>query len=290
MKEERRKKVISIADTQPQSGISAWFYKHGNTLLTGVLIVAAVALLVRWRLNAAAVARQDILNQLNEARSMVDQLHSLDNQGSPADLIKTVQTIETDSNSKLSNILNTSDDNNVRAQAEVIRGDLYWQMANLPEFPGSASEPTLRLKNTADDYLAKAADAFNAVVNTPDYAKASVALNSARLGLAAIAENRNDWAGARKQLDAVKADPAASAEKLAAADIQLQFMLNNMQDRIYVAPPTGTAGATTEPAGGVLGPVRPTTGPMTSQPTTPVVSTPMSTTTMPILPASRPVH
>jgi hypothetical protein len=274
MKPERRKKVITIADAASPEGIAVpWYTKYGNTILTGILIAMSVALLVRWRLSAAATEKQRILGELNDARAQVDQLHTVDGAGSPADLIKRVQSIETLANGDLSDVLNTSSDATVKAQALVVRGDLYWQLANLPELPGAATEPDLRLKKTPTELLAQSADAYTSVVNSSEYASAHDAINSARLGLAAIAENRAQWAAARSQLDAIKGDPNASSEKLAAADVQLELMLENIQDPIYLAPPTGTVSATTAPT------------------TIPAVATklPITPTTLPAIPSTLPM-
>jgi hypothetical protein len=279
MKPERRKKVVSIADVHSQDGANSWFHKYGNSLLTGLLIAAAVALLVRWRLSTAAAAKQAILSELASARSLVDQLHSADSMGGPADLIRNVQAVESDANSKLSDVLNTSDDASLRAQALVIRGDLYWQLANLPPLPGATTQPSLNLRSKPDQLLKQAEDAYISVVNTPEFAVVHDAVNSARLGLAAIAENRNDWVTATKQFDAVKEDPFASGEKVAAANIQLSMItnpVNSIQDPTYVAPPSGTP-PTTLPA---MGPVLPTTLPVT--PTTlPRIATTLQAATLP---------
>jgi hypothetical protein len=305
MKAERRKTVVSIADTQLKDGFAAWFGKHGNTLLTGILIAMAVALLVRWRLNAATVEKQRIVAEVNDARAQVDQLRNPALAGSAADLIRNIESIETKANADLSDMLNTSSDADVKAQALAIRGDLYWQLANLPELPGAAVEPNLRLKKTPDELLAQSADAYNSVVNSSDYASAHDSINAARLGLTAIAENRGEWAKARTLLDAIKNDPNASGEKLAAADVQLDMMVHNIQDPIYIAPPEGTGStttATTQPAipttvpiVSTTAPVIPTTLPLIPK-TVPGIPTtaPVIPTTMPVipltLPATRPAH
>jgi hypothetical protein len=264
MKTQRVKKVVSISEVQSGGGGGAWLAKHGNTIVTGLLLVAAVGLLIRWRMNSMAAARQAIIDQLHQAQATIDRLSpgALARQ-SPAELIRSAQAVETEANADLANILNSPDtDAKTKAQARLLRGNLYWDLANLPEMPGAATQPTLRLGEASNDLLSKAFDEYNAVAGNPEYAAAYDVVSSARLGLAAIAENRDDWVTARKDLEDVKNDPHAPAISVEAANLQLMGMIQ-VQSPIYVAPPQGIPAATQPTSLLPMGPF-PTTMPIRS--------------------------
>ena len=58
----------------------------------------------------------------------------------------------------------------------------------------------------ADQYLAHAAEAYQQVLSDDAYKQQHDAIVSARFGLAAIDENRHDWASAQKHLQAIVDD------------------------------------------------------------------------------------
>ena len=73
-------------------------------------------------------------------------------------------------------------------------GDLNFEMANSPAPPGSSTQPTLLPMLPMDELLKNAADAYGQVVQ--DYPAQTDSLVAARLGLAAVAEDRaaeSDW-------------------------------------------------------------------------------------------------
>jgi type II secretory pathway pseudopilin PulG len=270
MNATRKKQVVTIADAEDYSGWYGFARKHANTALTVLLVIAAIAMVIRWRMRTAEAARLTIANELSNARSLVNQLSGPQlTYYPPADLIKTIQSLENGASSSIATVL-TSNDNDpaLRAQALRLRGDLYWKLANFPPITGSTTQPSLQMSESSDVLLQKAWDSYQELLHNSTYADQHEERAAARLGVAAIDENRGDWAAAKTELQAVSDDSNTPAILATTAKIELE-QLPNIEKPIYVAPPSGSeipATAPAEPIGPLL-PLIPTTRP-TSVPTT----------------------
>ena len=252
-------------------GEAGFFARHGNTILTGVLVAAAIVLAVRWWVNSAANARQQVMVELNAARQSVDQLRGPRVAQLPPDqLVSQSKVIRATATAAVDDVLAKADDASVKARALLVRGDLCWTLANLPEAPGATTQPSLRPDVPADQMLRQASDAYAAVIDLTGAEPLSVA--AAHLSLAAVAENRGDWAAATSHLKAVadNADPAVAVLSSAAQAQLAEVPL--IQTPAYLAPPTTAPTAVVPPPvappvvpAGPMGPAKPTTVP-TSQP------------------------
>ena len=303
--ESKRRPQLPSKQTPPPTAIvrpgaiapPGFFAKHGNTILTVVLVIAAAVLAGRWWSRSADVARATVLQQLETARESVDQLRSpallLSPNGAPlpsADVMAKVRALQVNASSLLSDVINKADAPAVKARALVVRGDLAWAVANLPELPGAATQPTLRPDPPADVLLGQAADAYNAVLTAGGADKEAIA--SARLGLAAVAENRGDWATARQQLQAVADDPDGVSVLSQSARTELAG-LPTLQQPVYLAPPTGVPVPPPLPSvpttQSVMGPLLPTTLPTSMPSSMPAMMPTSLPSSMPTsLPTSRP--
>jgi hypothetical protein len=256
MKAERRHQLASNALARELEGFPGFLKRWGNTALTVLLVILAIVLLIRWRLASAEQARQQVLFDLASARRYVEELRSPMLTRQPPEYLATArQEYSSRANEAITSILNTSDDSHVRAQALVTRGDLYWQLANFPELPGATTRPSLRAGESSDDYLKKAADAYNEVLKSPDLAKQAEPAAAARFGLAAIAENKHDWDEATRQLEAIANATDAPAALRQQAKRALDSQLPQMRKPYFLVSPTQastqpflpTTTATTEP-------------------------------------------
>jgi hypothetical protein len=231
-----------------------------------LLVIAAIAMFIRWRMRSAEIARLSIANELVSARSQVDQLQQMQLAFlPPADLIRDIQTIETTANASISNVLNSSDaDAHLRARALVLRGDLYWDLANFPPLPGSTTQPSLALSDSSDALLQKAWDSYQEVLKNSTYADQYEQLGSAHLAVAAIDENRGDFAAAQKELETVGNNTKIPAVLASLARDQLQ-QLPEIQKKMYMVPAGGVGPVVVAPAtlGGPIGPIEPVKTPTT---------------------------
>jgi len=96
--------------------------------------------------------------------------------------------------------------------------------------------------------LQKAWESYQEVIKNSTYADQHEELDGSHLGLAAIAENRGDWATAQKELETVQNDPNALAVLVELAKGQLK-QLPAIQKKMYIAPPTGIAPVAVTPIG-----------------------------------------
>ncbi len=262
-----------VRGLSPLAG-GGFFARHGNTILTVALLLAAAVLAVRWWTRSAEAARAGIVQQLETARTSVDQLRRptllVRSQAepvplAPAEVVAKVRLLQTTAAGLLADVLNKSEVPAVKARALVVRGDLDWSMANLPELPGAATQPSLKIDPAGDEALRQAADSYTAALNTAGADAEAVA--AAHMGLAAVAENKLDWPVAKQQLEAV-ADAANGVAVLSqAARVQLAG-LPTLEKPLYLAPPAGVP--MVRPAPAVMGPVLPTTVPMMPPTTRPV--------------------
>ena len=210
----RRNKVVAL----PSDSHSAWDFvqKYGNAAATVVLLVVAVYFIYRWRANSADAAKLATANELASARSYVLSLQKPDlDRQQPSTLAMYRDQTALAANTAITTVINSGGDVSQRAGALVARGDLNWELANFPILPGAATQPALRSPEEPTVLLGKAESAYQQVATDSEFADQHEAIASAHLGLAAIAENRGDWAKAKSELQAVidhKNDvPAAAA-------------------------------------------------------------------------------
>jgi hypothetical protein len=222
----------------------------------GVILVSLIVILIRYRMNASAERLAHAEDDLNIAHSKLallqDQLA-----GSIGDDAVTAQNRRLAYGDGISAaadaIANAPDKNSaMKAQALIYQGDLNFTLANLPDLPGAATQPSLRPDQSTSDLLGKAEDAYNQVIQTyPNEKQQWVAAN---FGLAAIAEDRAAPSNDQSQWDKAKhfyqtiieSDPPASFGALASKRLDL---LPQISQPMPVPAQT--------PGGGMLGPALP---------------------------------
>jgi hypothetical protein len=256
MNAPRKKQVVALPDSHEFAGWTGMMKKHANTALTVLMLIAAVVLLIRWRIASAEVARQSIANELGTARGLVKNLqqYRLPFGRPSSEILSAISSIQNGANASISNVLISSDaTSKIRAQALDLRGDLYWSLANLPPLPGSTTQPSLQLSDTSDALLQKAWDSYQEVIKNSTYANQHEELDGAHLGLAAIAENRGDFTAAQTELTTVQNDPNALTVLSDLARLQLDG-LPGLQKKLYVAPSTGIGPVAQSPVGPAVPP------------------------------------
>jgi hypothetical protein len=258
MKASRPSKIITNAAPPEDHGWLGVLRRQANNILTVLLVIAAIAMLIKWRMRTAEAAKMTVNAQLLSAQSRVEQVRDAiftDFQGDPSadpprkprvpsEELKTLNLLLSEANSAISNVLNSSDaDARMRAGAFIARGDLYWYLANLPPLPGSATQPSLQLGEPADIMLQKSSDAYQEVLKNSTYADQHDAIATAHMGLAAIAENKRDWTAARQEFDAVVNDSKAQKVLQTAAKAQIDQLPDLQKSQAYLASAEGTPAA-----------------------------------------------
>src|SRR4029079_9461877 len=98
-------------------------------------------------------------------------------------------------------VLSTSKDPKILARAYIAQGDLDWKIANMPDPAGATTRPDLKIPNR-EGLLGGAAEFYSKVLDPP-YSNEPLDVFTARMGLAAVAENRGKWDEAKNQYSAI---------------------------------------------------------------------------------------
>src|SRR4051812_37267433 len=218
MKAERRHELQQNSLAKFLDNFPIMVRLYADRILLVVVLVLLVIVLIRWRVNAAAERTSQVANDLATARGAVRKLQNIRMVG-PGDRLAAERSQSMDEvNAAISSIAENAgrSDASLQAQALVTRGDLYWTLANLPPIPGAATQPSLQLPSSSEEYLNKAAEAYQQVLKTyPDQKEAAL---SANFALAAIAENRHNWDEASAIYERIKNSDADKMYKDLAAE------------------------------------------------------------------------
>jgi hypothetical protein len=231
--------------------------EHGSKILLIFIGLALAVVLIRYRINAPIRAAADSNARLALARTAIDQLRNLGRfPGDSEGILRDVR-----------DALNLSDDPLIQAKGYLLTGDYYWALANWPELPGAATQPTLRPAFPQPELLAKAEEAFLYALKIQ--AAGAVYQVNAHMGLAAIAEMRGSiqdrdnlgnpqapanphWATATQHYQAVSSFPDAPEVLKNEAKFRLD-QLTQLQKPTWVENPAPDLLST-----------QPTTGPATA--------------------------
>jgi hypothetical protein len=254
MKAERRHELKENTLVKRLEEIPSFSKTYGTRLLLGVIVLALLVVLIRYRMNSAAESSSQAQQGLLQAREDLKQLKDLTYAPVAQALAIATrrQDLYDDGIQQADAALKKAGDKEteVRAQALVYQGDLNWELANMPDLPGAATQPSLRPNTATADLLTSAENAYNAVLL--QYPTAKMQVVAARFGLGAIAENRGgatrggdhtQWEKARAQYQAILDSDAPQAFKDAA-----QARIDSL-NQLEQAPLVGIASlATTLPS------------------------------------------
>jgi hypothetical protein len=261
---------------------------YGGRVILGLAIVVLGIVLIMQRISNSRNQGVKLRDDLAYARSQIERLNHV---SVFPDGRVTVRPGEVDSvRHLLQEIREKASDKNVLAAAAVAQGDYAWGMANYPDVPAAATQPSFRPDKERPELLKEAQAAYQEVVS--HYPEETISVVAARFGLAAIAENQSNWDEAKTQYDAINAMGSAQKEFKSLAQIKLKaldelrkpILIGQVAEK-YQAPVLPTFPPSTTQAA---------TAPTTQLPTTrPTVNGGVKTpkpTTRPSRPTTRPSH
>jgi hypothetical protein len=244
MKAQRRHelKTNTLAEAMSHLPQTRW-----RSVVSGALTIigaALVGLLIRYRLSAGQERVQRahdnlavVLEDINQMKQMQAQLAD---PSQPGELF-------VDINSRLDAVLSDAGgDPQMAAEAMIARGDANWIMSAVAS---STTQPSQN-QQTPEGLLATAESAYQQVITA--YPEQHFSVCSAHFGLAAIDENRHDWAKARQEYQAIIDDAQAGDVTQALAKSRLSSVDQLEHPPVIVAatPPPPTVPATTAPSAG----------------------------------------
>jgi hypothetical protein len=259
MKAQRRHELKENSLIRSIKQLPRTGHQYGSRIALGVILVAIVIVVVRSRMSASAERLSIAQQSLNQAGGDLFQLQSPGRLAAPAgaemQLAQDRQALYSDGIKLADDALDKvgSKDIHIKAQALLYKGDLNFQLANLPPLPGAATQPSLQPDEKPQELLENAEAAYSQVL--AECPNETFAVTAAHFGLAAIAENRavtdpSQWDNARQHYQAVLDGKAAQAFKSLAA--QRLNLLGQLQQPILtdVSPifPGGATRPTTAPA------------------------------------------
>jgi len=208
MKSQRRRQLKTNVLAQQIEHAPDLLKQYGGKILLLIVVAALASILVRRIISSRQEAQRTARSQLAIARDSINELSRGDAQFfDPESRAANRRRLSLDAQNAIRAVRENTSDTTLLAEASIADGDLNWHLANLPPIPGSATRSSLNLPETPDAYLKRAQDAYQFVLN--NYPDDHFAAAAAHFGLAAIAEDRNDWNTAQSHYNAVINDPAA---------------------------------------------------------------------------------
>lgn len=206
MKAERRHELQTNELAKVITGAPSAYGRYGGRVLLVAVAAVLVFVLVRYRITASRESARMARENLTAARSIISNLHIADLLPAPPNEAASLRRRWTaEASTALEEAGRLSDEPQVLSEVLLARGDLNWALSTLTDVPGAATQPSLRMEETAEQLINGAAQSYTAILNQyPDETNAVV---GAHFGLAGIAENRGNWDEARKHYQAIVDNP-----------------------------------------------------------------------------------
>jgi hypothetical protein len=235
MKAERRHELRSNSLALALIHFPTTLRQNIGTILTIILGIALVAVLLKYRIDAAQQRDAAAHDNLAIATETVQIIKSFELR--PWIDRSQLDAQFQDASSRLDSVMATlGSDPHVGAVALETRADLNWAMAELSS--AATTQPSDSAHATAD-YVKAAQAAWQQIIK--DYPQEEFSVCAARLGLAAAAENQRDWAQAGTYYKALLDDTNAPVELKREAQ-KFSSSLAQLALPLYMAPGQGSLG------------------------------------------------
>jgi hypothetical protein len=168
-----------------------------------IAVICVIFLFIRMRMNTAETSLRQAQDDLNRAAQSVGGMRQASPGGTTPlsdQFIEFMQKSAEQANAALDRVASGTGNAKLLAQAGVLRGDMNFIMANIPPMPVSTTS-TSRPAIDREMHLSLASSAYQDVVDK--YTDQPIPVISARLGLAAIMENRGNFDEAKKNYESV---------------------------------------------------------------------------------------
>lgn len=269
MKAERRHELKTNTLAYQLERLPFTLREHGAKILMVVVGALLVFFLVKHRMDSAHAERTVSAETLSSARTLLHELQDAQSwRMPPANIAATVRD-------SLDTLTGLTDHPQVAAEALAARGDLNWTLANMSGLNASTTQPLLPVDETRADLIQNAAIAYEEVLSK--YPKETLSVVTARIGLAAIAEDKGDWDAATEHYQWIQSNESVPQSFRDLAKLRLDGLvvpgqgalpsLAQLRQPIYLAtpatqpatlpvesalpmtPPPATAPASTQPVG-----------------------------------------
>lgn len=239
MDSERRHELETNSLASFITRLPEYLRLHANKILLAIAVVAVVVLVFQYRARVAAQQEQLTADNLSAAWSAIGQLSRLIVTAPDGEaFVRTRDDIERDAVIAIDGVLKDAGRSNRRllSAALLARGELYWQLSQLPEPPGATTRPALNQSARPKDELLKlSADAYQRVLS--DFANDYAARITATFALAAIDESAARFDAARDRYQSLIDDATVLPHHVEVAKARLE-LLRNASRPMLIGPPT----------------------------------------------------
>ena len=256
MKAERRHELQTNTLARSIENLPNTWREHGSKIALVVIAVLLVVVLVRmWLTNRTEKANR-MAESLSLARSAIaglrDTVFWSSERTSAAEAKERIDNVRRTVDNTLNDVLNEAGDESQQAEAKVLRGDLYYEIAMIGEFPEAATQPSLRPEKKPDELMKTAGDAYKEVLDQAGSLPPALVAR-ARFGLAAIAENQHNWDAALSHYEAIRTGGTLGPAIKDQAQFRISLLKEAQKDRVIGRPRRAsdtqpTTGPTTVPA------------------------------------------
>ncbi|HEY1683125.1 MAG TPA: hypothetical protein VGG19_00050 [Tepidisphaeraceae bacterium] len=235
MKAKRRHELAENDLSKAIVRLPTFFELYGNKILIAFIVVCLAFIVFRYQWTRRTERAMVSADSLAQARLSLVELS--DFVGSPTEPEPTAarrSQLVTDIRDALEQVKTNTTDRLQLVQELILRGDLNWQIAMMPELPGATTRPALRPDQTPTESLDNASHAYEQVLS--QYPDQKFAVIQAHFGLAAIDENQHAWDKAKQEYQAIENDPA-TAPGLKEQAQDRERLLGQISKPAYLAPP-----------------------------------------------------
>jgi hypothetical protein len=220
MKSERRHELKENTLARKLIDIPALGKKYGSRVALGIILICLVIVWIRYRMNRSEELLSAAQRSLADATLDIQRLKNLGyaRRGDEMNVAQQRQVWYADALSRADEAIKDAGDQypQIKAQALLDKGDANFNLANLPDLYGAATQPSLQVQPDRTELLSEGEDAYKQIL--VDVGQEHFQAMAAHFGLAAIAENRAlaegkdsaNWDEARLQYQAVMDDDTAS--------------------------------------------------------------------------------
>jgi tetratricopeptide (TPR) repeat protein len=196
MKAQRRHDLQTNSLARFMDNLPEFLKLHGNKVLLGVIFIALLVVLLRYRASSAEQRGEAVAVSLANARNGISELRRSDPMNPPMQQASERKSVLAAARDSIQAVLDESDDPALKAHALLARGDLFWTAANLPPLPGASTQPSLQLPQSSDELLKQSESAYEQVIK--EYPNEKRVVATAQFGLAAIREDQRRFDDAEK--------------------------------------------------------------------------------------------
>ena len=258
MKAERRHELKMNSLERSLERLPEYWRDYGSRILLVILVAAIVFMLVRYWNDKKLRDAELVSTNVESAHTQLQELERLPAflaaGVSPNRIAEDREKLSQQVEQSVSTVLNSSKDVKQLANANLVRGDLNWTLANFPQLPGADTQPSLGIPNT-DALLSQAQASYQKVVDLQGATTDDVFY--ARVGLAAVAENLRQWDKAKEQYNSIANSAAMPPSYKEYANEQLTQLAQYQTTPLLVpAPPVAPpAPPSTQRSAGPIGPM-----------------------------------